>query len=295
MSAQQEGPDNLPGPSCCVARGLARHPMVYLLNVGLCGVVIVSLAYSFCYREGAEAPGTVSCALMVMSRSTAYRLTCACGTSFTTTVYEAVNVTLEPQLLYTLLAGLLNVATCPNCGRRAAIARPFLYHDVARGLFAYVHPRADLPEEQRGRLLQHLRRAYAAAVEQSRLIRHQETPARADAGEEERGEDAAREILPGAETSGDDAPPLQVILGVEQLCSLVNSLLSPEERLGKLALSSKSRQKEERQRLLRIASEMARQMDCQVEIDDEPGEYTVWLYGPRRAIGAIMRELAPRQ
>ncbi len=230
-----------------------------------------------------------------MSRSTAYQFTCACGTSFTTPVYEAVNVTLEPQLLYTLLAGLLNVATCPNCRRRAAIARPFLYHDVARGLFAYVYPRADLPEEQRERLLQHLRRAYAVAVEQSKLFQHQGRPFQPEVPEAESDEDGALEALSSAETAASDAPPLQVIFGVEQLCALVNSLLSPEERLGKLALSSRSKHEEERHRLLSIASEMARQMSCQVEIDDEPGEYTVWLYGPRRAIGAMMRELAPRQ
>jgi hypothetical protein len=231
----------------------------------------------------------------MMSRSTPYQFTCACGTSFTTPVYEAVNVTLEPQLLYTVLAGLLNVATCPNCGRRAAVARAFLYHDVARGLFAYVHPRADLPEEQRERLLQHLRRAYAIAVEQSAVLRKQDTPAHPDAAEVGSDEDAALEMLSAAEGVESDAPPLRVIFGVEQLCELINSMLSPEERLGKLALSSKSKHEAERQRLLAIASEMARQMDCQIEVDDAPGEYTVWLYGPRRAIGAIMRELAPRQ
>ncbi len=231
-----------------------------------------------------------------MSRSIAYQFTCACGASFTTPVYEAVNVTLEPQLLYTLLAGLLNVATCPNCGRRAAIARPFLYHDVARGLFAYVHPRADLPEEQRERLLQHLRQAYAVAVEQSvALQQHQSLPVSAGADEARDAEDEALEMFADDEASLSDAPPLQVIFGADQLCELINSLLSPEERLGKLALSSMSKQEGERQRLLTIASEMARQMSCQVVIEYEPGEYTVWLYGPRRAIGAIMRELAPRQ
>jgi CpXC protein len=231
---------------------------------------------------------------MLMSRSTTYKFTCACGASFTTPVYEAVNVTLEPQLLYTLLAGLLNVATCSNCGRRTAIARPFLYHDVARDLFAYVHPRADLPEEQRERLLQHLRRAYVAAVEQSMLIRGEE-PLTAPEARLEENEEIAGEVLSGADVSPSDAPSLQIIFGMEQLCELVNSLLGPEERLGKLALSSKSKREDERRRLLAVAGEMARQMDCQVEIDDEPGEYTVWLYGPRRAIGAIMRELAPRQ
>jgi len=229
-----------------------------------------------------------------MGRSIPYTFTCACGTGFTTPVYEAVNVTLEPQLLYTVLAGLLNVATCPNCGRRAAISRPFLYHDVARGLFAYVHPRADLPEEQREQLLQRLRRVYAVAVEQSFRLREGESLA-SSAVEEKAATDDALDVVANADESANDAPPLQVIFGVEQLCELVNSLLSPGERLGKLALSSKSQREEERQRLLAIANEMARQMNCQVETDEEPGEYTVWLYGPRRAIGAIMRELAPRQ
>ncbi len=225
-----------------------------------------------------------------MSRSIPYTFTCACGESFTTPVYESVNVTLEPQLLYTVLAGLLNVATCPNCGRRAAVARPFLYHDVARGLFAYVHPRADLPEERRTQLLAQLRRAYSIAVEES--ARLQEPPPARDA---DAGVDAAFDAEFQDDEQPDNTPPLRVIFGVDQLCALVNTLLSPEERLGKLALSSKSQRSEERQRLLAIAQEMARQMDCQVEVDDEPGEYTVWLYGSRRAIGAIMRELAPRQ
>jgi hypothetical protein len=225
-----------------------------------------------------------------MSRSTSVLFTCACGASFSVPVYESVNVTLEPQLLYTVLAGLLNVATCPNCGRRAAVARPFLYHDVARGLFAYVHPRTDLSEEQCEQLLQQLRRVYTLAVEQSLLIREQQAAQAAESAAT-----VEEEHIPQAEELRDNTPPLQVIFGVEQLQALVNSLLTPEERLGKLALSSPSRRSEERQRLLSIAQEMARQMHCQVEVDDEPGEYTVWLYGPRKAIAAIMSELAPRQ
>jgi hypothetical protein len=227
-----------------------------------------------------------------MSRSQPYSLTCSCGTQFTTTVYEAVNVTLEPQLLYTLLAGLLNIATCPNCGRRAAIARPFLYHDVARGLFAYVHPRADLSEEQREQVLEQLRRMYGLAVEQSLHLKGQQVQRRAGGVP---GAEPARERVDRGEQLEPDSPPLQVIFGVEQLCTLVNSLLLPEERLGKLALNSTSRQPEERQRFLAIARQMAQQMECQVEVEEQEDEYTVWLYGSRKAIGAMMRELAPRQ
>jgi hypothetical protein len=35
-------------------------------------------------------------------------------------------------------------------------------------------------------------------------------------------------------------------------------------------------------------------MGCQVEVEDLDDEYTVWIFGPRRQIGALMRELATR-
>jgi hypothetical protein len=217
------------------------------------------------------------------------------------TLYDSVNVTLEPHLLYRVLVGLLNVATCPNCGRRAAIAHPFLYHDVTRRLFAYVHPRAELPDEQRQQVLEQLRRMYGRAVE---AIAHLKEPL-GQPGQPRRAETppGRTETSPDAEVgkAGEearhepDAPPLQVVFGVEQLCTLINGLLLPEERLGKLALNSTSRQPEERQRFLAIAQQMAQQMGCQVEVEEGADEYTVWLYGSRRAIGTIMRELAPRQ
>src|SRR5258706_16414116 len=75
-------------------------------------------------------------------RSIKMKFSCACGTEFTADIYQAVNVTLEPQLLYRLLAGALNVATCPNCGRTAAAAQPVGYQDNARRLFPYVVSRA---------------------------------------------------------------------------------------------------------------------------------------------------------
>src|SRR5258707_11339521 len=77
-------------------------------------------------------------------RSIKMKFSCACGTEFTADIYQAVNVTLEPQLLYRLLAGALNVATCPNCGRTPAAAQPVVYHDIARRLFPYLLPPADL-------------------------------------------------------------------------------------------------------------------------------------------------------
>ena len=111
-----------------------------------------------------------------MSRSTSTTFTCPCGEVFTSPIYEYVNVAQEPQLLYTVLTGLLNVATCPVCGRRAAISRPFIYSDPAHKLLAYVHPRDDAPEEARMLILEKLQSTYANIVsgydgdEQERLI-----------------------------------------------------------------------------------------------------------------------------
>src|SRR5438128_12193018 len=99
-----------------------------------------------------------------MSRSTTQTLTCPCGEVFNNQIFEYVNVATDPQLQYTVLAGLLNVSTCPSCGRRAAIARPFIYSDPAHNLLAYVHPRNDVPEEGRLLILDQLLSVYEHIV-----------------------------------------------------------------------------------------------------------------------------------
>jgi len=225
-----------------------------------------------------------------MSRSTTLRLACSCGEPVTITVYDYVNVAQEPQLRYTVLVGLLNTAVCPNCGRRTALAHPFIYSDPAHNLLAYVHPRSDAPEEARQVILERLRETYMNIVE----------------NEERKGPSASTRAngsnhasSNGASTSGNGAttseiPPLQVIFGVDQLSEVINAVLSQDKRLGKLALSTQSREEAERGQMLLIARKLAQEMQCQVEVEDLPDEYTVWLFGSRRQIGAIMRELATR-
>ena len=216
-----------------------------------------------------------------MSRSTSTTFTCPCGEVFTSPIYEYVNVAQEPQLLYTVLTGLLNVATCPVCGRRAAVSHPFIYSDPAHKLLAYVHPRDDAPEEARMLILERLQSTYANIVsgydsdEQERLISPDGVQVR----------DATR---------SEELPPLQVVFGLDQIGELINSALSQDERLGRLALSTQSRNEAERGQLLTIARKLASEMQCQVELEDLPDEYTVWVYGSRRHVGALMRELASR-
>src|SRR5437762_4052146 len=95
-----------------------------------------------------------------MSRSTDTTFTCPCGNVFNSPIYEYVNVADDPQLQYTVLAGLLNVATCPSCGRRAALSVPFIYSDPAHSLLAYVHPSTDIPQDARQLIFEKLRAVY---------------------------------------------------------------------------------------------------------------------------------------
>ncbi len=166
-----------------------------------------------------------------MPRSSTMKFVCECGTTFTDTIYQTVNVTLEPHLLYRLLAGSLNVAVCPHCGRKIESELPFIYHDMRRGLFAYAHPNAEADEEEREALLERLRQVYDEAVDASERI----------LADDQAGEKAqtpplsVRRRSPAEDLSAQlepSAPPMQVIFGREQLVALVDSLLEPEERTG---------------------------------------------------------------
>jgi hypothetical protein len=214
-------------------------------------------------------------------------MTCPCGTEFPARLYAAVNVTLEPALLYQLLAGTLNTATCPNCGRKAAPAQPFIYHDMRRGLFAYVDPREELSEDERADLLETLRRNYSLAVEESERVsppRQSRVPGtRPQVRRRTPGEDLAR-IEP-------EIPPMEIILGTGHLIALIESLLEPDERLGRVALSTRNPEASERERLLGIARRMAEQVACQIEVEDTPREFSVWIYGPRQQTDRLARAL----
>lgn len=215
-----------------------------------------------------------------MPRSSMIRYTCECGQTYTSPVYQTVNVTLEPHLLYQMLAGLLNVAVCPNCGRKTSAALPFVYHDIARSLFAYVHPDAEADDELRERLLERLREVYDEAVSESdRILDQRQTRPR-----------PARDEL--AARMEPDAPPMQVIFGVENLIALVDSLLEPDERLGRAALTAKGVDPAARERILSLARALAEKLDLQIETEGAGQDFTVWLYGPRSRVALLRQQNA---
>jgi hypothetical protein len=204
--------------------------------------------------------------------------TCSCGQVVTGPVYEYVNVAQDPRLRYIVLAGLLNVISCPLCGRRVVISRPIVYSDPQYNFLAYIHPRADAPEEARQLILKRLHSVYVdiTKTQEARISREDEEGGRAVV------------ITP---VQAKEMPPLKIVFGFDQLHELLNSILSLEDRSGKLALSTHSHDTAERAQFLTIARKLASEMDCSIDVRDSPDEYTVWLYGSRRQIGSLMRSL----
>src|SRR5260370_9629291 len=219
-----------------------------------------------------------------MSRSTNYTLTCPCGEVFTSQINEYVNVGKDRQLQYIVLAGVLNVSNCPACARPAATARPFIYSDPAHSLLAYVHPHNDVPEEARLLVLEKLRSVYENISGEAE--QHSNPEIGGDSSSIEPA-DLATDQMP-------ETPPLQVVFGSDQLHELLNAVLSQEERLGKLALNTPSRDTAERGQLPHIARKLTPDTQCPLAVEDLSDEYTVWLFGSRRQIGALMREFAAR-
>jgi hypothetical protein len=195
-----------------------------------------------------------------------------------------VNVAEDPLLRYVVLAGLVNVALCPNCGRRAAFATPFIYSDPTYGLLAYVHSRPNIPEEARLLILEKLRTTYKDIVA---------TQVQGEGCKDGDSVNGGRAVALSP-SQASQFPPLKVLFSLEKLADIINGVLSPEERLGKLALHTQSRSEAARGQFLDIMRKFAAEMGCFIEVEDLPGEYTVWLYGSRCQIGAIMRVLAPR-
>ncbi len=220
-----------------------------------------------------------------MSRSITHTFTCPCGQVFNAQAYEYINIADDPQLRYVVLAGLINVATCPNCGRRAAVSTPFIYSDPAHKLLAYVHPRADAPEDARLMILERLRSVY---MDINKLREQQPENEQID------NQANGGSVISISPSQAQEMPPLQVVFGIDQLGELISATLGADEKLGRLALSTQSRSEAERGQFHDITRKLASEMSCCIEVEDLPDEYTVWIYGSRRQVGALMRELATR-
>jgi hypothetical protein len=79
-----------------------------------------------------------------MSLSTEQKITCPkCGREQAFTLWESVNVTLDPSLKQRVLQRDLNRFVCAGCGHQAAIASNLLYHDMERKVMLWLVPQTD--------------------------------------------------------------------------------------------------------------------------------------------------------
>ena len=78
-----------------------------------------------------------------MSRTIKKEITCpACGEKADAKMWASVNVTLDQELRESVLDESLFTWTCPQCGHKALLSYPCLYHDMANKFMIYLVPGA---------------------------------------------------------------------------------------------------------------------------------------------------------
>jgi predicted RNA-binding Zn-ribbon protein involved in translation (DUF1610 family) len=76
-----------------------------------------------------------------MSRPSSVELQCPdCGNSQEITVWDSVNVTLDPDLKRQLYAAGINVFACEQCGMNSWANAPLLYHDMTQRFCVQFYP-----------------------------------------------------------------------------------------------------------------------------------------------------------
>jgi ribosomal protein S27E len=83
-----------------------------------------------------------------MSKSESTTITCpGCNHEQQFTIWQSVNVTLDPTLKQKVLDRSLTTFECESCGHTTTIEQNLLYHDMARQLMILRRPTQDEPEE----------------------------------------------------------------------------------------------------------------------------------------------------
>lgn len=91
----------------------------------------------------------------------------SCGTQYEAPVISVIDVGVAPQLRQALLAGQLNVATCPNCKAGGVLEVPLVYHDPKEEFLAVYFPQQlNLPEQQKQKMIGELTQALMRSLPQ---------------------------------------------------------------------------------------------------------------------------------
>jgi len=75
-----------------------------------------------------------------MSISNKEEVKCSCGHVFEAELISAISVSDNPELKEALIAGEINLVTCPHCGQMFYAESFILYHDSSSELIAFVYP-----------------------------------------------------------------------------------------------------------------------------------------------------------
>jgi hypothetical protein len=75
-----------------------------------------------------------------MSTRKLEEIRCPCGEVFEAELWNAINVTEDPELKEALTAGEINVVCCPACSEVFYAEHFLLYHDAENELLAFVYP-----------------------------------------------------------------------------------------------------------------------------------------------------------
>ena len=76
-----------------------------------------------------------------MSQVLVARVTCpGCQSQFQTSIDQILDVREDPEIKVRVMNGLVNVASCPQCGTGGALNLPFLYHDPDNELALFYMP-----------------------------------------------------------------------------------------------------------------------------------------------------------
>ena len=87
-----------------------------------------------------------------------------CNTKQKFTIWQSINVTLDPDLKKSLLSGDLTTLNCKRCGNKTGVDYDFLYHDMDKSLAVWLM-REDDPESKEARS------TFRGLAETTRIVR----------------------------------------------------------------------------------------------------------------------------
>jgi hypothetical protein len=84
-----------------------------------------------------------------MSMPSTHTLTCRkCGRQQDFTIWNSLNVSLNPREKDQLIDGALTQFTCEGCGESAQVVYPMLYHDMEKALMVQFDPQGQAPPDE---------------------------------------------------------------------------------------------------------------------------------------------------